>query len=93
MDDILLPRLGRTYFDEFRTLSALNPNAAGFIYNRYNTQLKASVSLEEFSIAESIREARIFEEWEDGKYVVNTDQVETVKNLGLSPRENASDLV
>lgn len=78
VDDLLLPRLGRTYYDEFRAFSALYPSAAGFVYNRYNTQLRASISPEKFSIAELMREALIFEEWEDGKYVVDTEQVETV---------------
>lgn len=35
-------QLGRTFLEEFRFLSAAFPNAAGFKYNRYNTELFTS---------------------------------------------------
>lgn len=38
IDDVLIPKLGKTYIDEFRFLYERSPLAAGFIYNRYNTQ-------------------------------------------------------
>lgn len=42
IDDILFPKLGRTYVQEFTQLSTQYPFAAGFTYNRYNTELITS---------------------------------------------------
>lgn len=68
-------------------LSAIHENAAGFTYSRYNTELKSSKNYKlklfldqqpnDFSLIRSISNARIVNEWEDGKYVVNTSRVET----------------
>jgi len=77
VDDVLIPKLGSTYLDEFQLLSAAHPNAAGFTYNRYNTELETSASPKRFSLSRLISSARIATEWEDGKYVVNTSRVET----------------
>ncbi|KAI1714812.1 glycosyltransferase family 92 domain-containing protein [Ditylenchus destructor] len=44
VDDVLLPKLGTTYMDEFRLLSSTHPTAAGFTYSRYNTQLQTGFS-------------------------------------------------
>uniref|UniRef100_A0A914E6I0 Glycosyltransferase family 92 protein n=1 Tax=Acrobeloides nanus TaxID=290746 RepID=A0A914E6I0_9BILA len=39
IDDILFPRLAKSYFEEFQLLTISNPYAVGFIYNRYNTEI------------------------------------------------------
>ncbi|KAI6239639.1 protein of unknown function DUF23 domain-containing protein [Aphelenchoides fujianensis] len=65
IDDILFPKIGTTYLDEFRRL-------------RYNTEVVASRDSADFSLAASLGSARIANEWEDGKYVVKPQHVETV---------------
>uniref|UniRef100_A0A914I5S8 Glycosyltransferase family 92 protein n=1 Tax=Globodera rostochiensis TaxID=31243 RepID=A0A914I5S8_GLORO len=78
LDDVLIPKLGRTFLEEFRWLSAKMPYAAGFSYNRYNTELVTSSESAEFSLAALINEARVANEWEDPKYVVKPANVQSV---------------
>jgi hypothetical protein len=44
IDDILFPKLGGNYLEEFRRLASSYPLAAGFSYNRYNTEIISSNS-------------------------------------------------
>ncbi|KAI6200510.1 protein of unknown function DUF23 domain-containing protein [Aphelenchoides besseyi] len=78
IDDILFPKLGSTYLEEFRRLSSTFPYSAGFSYSRYNTEIESSRSPSDFSLSSLISSARIADEWEDGKYVVKPQHVETV---------------
>ncbi|KAL3087135.1 hypothetical protein niasHS_005374 [Heterodera schachtii] len=78
LDDVLIPKLGQTFLEEFRFLSAKVPYAAGFSYNRYNTELVTSSEPGEFSLAALINEARVATEWEDPKYVVKPGNVQSV---------------
>uniref|UniRef100_A0A915ENS6 Glycosyltransferase family 92 protein n=1 Tax=Ditylenchus dipsaci TaxID=166011 RepID=A0A915ENS6_9BILA len=77
VDDVLLPKLGISYIEEFRLLSHSHPTAAGFTYSRYNTALNTGTTPQQFSLSQVIGGAEIANEWEDGKYVVNTSRVET----------------
>uniref|UniRef100_A0AC34PZS2 Glycosyltransferase family 92 protein n=1 Tax=Panagrolaimus sp. JU765 TaxID=591449 RepID=A0AC34PZS2_9BILA len=78
IDDVLVPKLGKTYIDEFNFLNDKYPSAAGFLYNRYNTQLYSANSPMDFSLYHLLRTSRIANEWEDGKSVVKTSEVQTV---------------
>ncbi|KAI1726192.1 glycosyltransferase family 92 domain-containing protein [Ditylenchus destructor] len=78
IDDVLFPRLGKTFLDEFRILSSQFPAAAGFSYNRYNTELITSNDPDDFSLSALINSARIAREWEDPKYVVKPSYVQSV---------------
>ncbi|KAI1695700.1 glycosyltransferase family 92 domain-containing protein [Ditylenchus destructor] len=88
-----MSQVKKTYMDEFRLLSSTHPTAAGFTYSRYNTQLQTGASPDQFSLTHLINSARIANEWEDGKYIVNTSRVETAwlhypaqNSIGLHPR-------
>ncbi|CAD5219016.1 unnamed protein product [Bursaphelenchus okinawaensis] len=78
IDDILFPKLGETYLEEFRRLAVTFPLGAGFSYSRYNTELIASKSPQDYSLSSLINSAKIANEWEDGKYVVRPKFIETV---------------
>lgn len=45
VDEILFPRLGRTYLEEFRFLSRSHANAGSFLCPRYHTTFTASKSV------------------------------------------------
>uniref|UniRef100_A0A914ZH85 Glycosyltransferase family 92 protein n=1 Tax=Panagrolaimus superbus TaxID=310955 RepID=A0A914ZH85_9BILA len=77
IDDILFPRIGKNYIQEFRSLALQYPFAAGFTYNRYNTEVVASKSPMDFSLYKLIDSARIANEWEDGKSVIRPSRVQT----------------
>lgn len=48
MDDIIIPRMGKSLLEEFAILFNKFPNAAGFNYNRYNTEIIASNLINSF---------------------------------------------
>ncbi|KAL3103288.1 hypothetical protein niasHS_002474 [Heterodera schachtii] len=77
LDDVLIPRLGERYIDEFRLLSSVYSNAAGFTYNRFNTELQSASQVRDYSLVHLIESAQISNQNETGKYVVNTSRVET----------------
>uniref|UniRef100_A0A183C3R7 Glycosyltransferase family 92 protein n=1 Tax=Globodera pallida TaxID=36090 RepID=A0A183C3R7_GLOPA len=77
LDDVLIPRLGSRYIDEFRLLSSVYPNAAGFTYNRFNTELESGSQVRDYSLARLVESAHISDQNETGKYVINTSRVET----------------
>lgn len=41
-DDILIPKIARTYSEEFAKLLRTMPHAAGFLYDRYNADFAIS---------------------------------------------------
>uniref|UniRef100_A0A1I7YA83 Glycosyltransferase family 92 protein n=1 Tax=Steinernema glaseri TaxID=37863 RepID=A0A1I7YA83_9BILA len=77
IDDVLFPRLGETYIEEFMKLSRDNPFAAGFLYNRYKTEVTTAMRPEHFSLSGLIESAEIHDEWADGKSVYNPERVFT----------------
>uniref|UniRef100_A0A0N4ZBU0 Glycosyltransferase family 92 protein n=1 Tax=Parastrongyloides trichosuri TaxID=131310 RepID=A0A0N4ZBU0_PARTI len=77
IDDILFPKMGKNYYEEFVYFSKMYPSAAGFIYDRYNTEVTASVTPQNFKLDSLLDSSRVYNEWEDGKYVVNTSRVDT----------------
>ncbi|KAK0397889.1 hypothetical protein QR680_002322 [Steinernema hermaphroditum] len=77
IDDVLFPRIGETYIEEFMKLSSDYPNAAGFTYNRYNAEVTTTLNPQEFSLSNLIDSSEIHHEWEDGKSVYNPERVFT----------------
>uniref|UniRef100_A0A0K0EG59 Glycosyltransferase family 92 protein n=2 Tax=Strongyloides stercoralis TaxID=6248 RepID=A0A0K0EG59_STRER len=77
IDDVLFPRMGSNYYDEFTYFSKIYPSAAGFIYDRYNTEVTANKNVENFKMNNLLTSSIVLNEWEDGKYVVNTSRVDT----------------
>uniref|UniRef100_A0A0N5BUE0 Glycosyltransferase family 92 protein n=1 Tax=Strongyloides papillosus TaxID=174720 RepID=A0A0N5BUE0_STREA len=77
IDDVLFPRMGRSYFEEFTYFSKIYPSAAGFIYDRYNTEVSANKNVENFRMDNLLSSSIVLNEWEDGKYVVNTSRIDT----------------
>ncbi|TMS37485.1 hypothetical protein L596_004407 [Steinernema carpocapsae] len=77
IDDVLFPRIGDTYIEEFMKLSRDYPHAAGFMYDRYNTEVTTHLNPNKFSLSSLIDSSEIRDEWEDGKSVYNPERVFT----------------
>uniref|UniRef100_A0AC35U784 Glycosyltransferase family 92 protein n=1 Tax=Rhabditophanes sp. KR3021 TaxID=114890 RepID=A0AC35U784_9BILA len=75
IDDVLFPKIADNYFDEFLILSQRYPNAAGFTYDRFNTEVTSTKVSSDFSMSRLLDSSVVYNEWEDGKYVVNSSRV------------------
>ncbi|TMS37486.1 hypothetical protein L596_004407 [Steinernema carpocapsae] len=58
-------------------LSRDYPHAAGFMYDRYNTEVTTHLNPNKFSLSSLIDSSEIRDEWEDGKSVYNPERVFT----------------
>uniref|UniRef100_F1LC75 Glycosyltransferase family 92 protein n=1 Tax=Ascaris suum TaxID=6253 RepID=F1LC75_ASCSU len=77
LDDILFPRLGKSYLSEFETLLVQNKFAAAFIYNRYESYLTSARQPATYSILSALQSAKISTRWVDGKWVAVSSRVMT----------------
>ncbi|KAH7714656.1 Protein F13G3.3 b [Aphelenchoides avenae] len=74
-DDMLFAKAGRTYLDEFRRLSARQPLAAGFLYQRFNADYKSTLNPSRFSLSGILKSVRISNDVVAAKYVVRPSRV------------------
>ncbi|KAH7718831.1 Protein F59C6.8, partial [Aphelenchoides avenae] len=68
-DDVLYPRKGRTYLEEFRLLSRMFPAAGAFLYPRYTGNFESSRFTQNYSLRKLINSVQITDRWVSEKYV------------------------
>ncbi|KAE9551474.1 hypothetical protein FO519_005319 [Halicephalobus sp. NKZ332] len=77
LDDVLVPKLEKSYIKEFRRLTNSFPNSAAFSYLRFNVVVQEASSSMSFSLSNVFNSSNISMEKENQKYVLNTKRTHT----------------
>ncbi|PAV87258.1 hypothetical protein WR25_15126 [Diploscapter pachys] len=88
VDDIIIPRLGDTYYMEFEKVFALYPQAAAVAYNMSQASIASSTSPSTYSPVSVLKSLRFKGETRWGKLVVKPDRADSVwihESFGIRP--------
>ncbi|CAJ0594125.1 unnamed protein product [Cylicocyclus nassatus] len=76
-DDIIIPRLGRTYLDEFQRVFSMYPEAAVVAYNMSQSGITTTTAASTYSPADVLMSLRFKGETRWGKIVVKPERVDS----------------
>ncbi|CAJ0955036.1 unnamed protein product, partial [Mesorhabditis belari] len=85
-DDIIIPRLGKNFEQEFSQIFALFPEAAVIAYNMSQTDIHAEISPSNYMVDEVLTSVRFRGETRWGKVVVRPERIDSVwihKSYGI----------
>ncbi|KJH50561.1 hypothetical protein DICVIV_03235 [Dictyocaulus viviparus] len=77
LDDLLIPRMGDTYLEEFAHLFNSMPNVAYLHYGKENTKLKAVKTATQFNLMETMSSIQFVQVSETGKVVADPRYLNT----------------
>ncbi|KAH7707512.1 Protein F59C6.8 [Aphelenchoides avenae] len=77
-DEVIFPKLGQTFREEFERLWQMVPAACAFTYQRYNSVFSSDQSPVDYSMLKLLNSTEILNQWMTGKAVVRPQLVETM---------------